>query len=819
MAAPISTIGGQWQSLQISGVGTRGGGGIRRNIRLVIRVFQAAMLSRHRSFLPTCLSALTAICGVAVVATAQPYVHHVALPADATPDEALRLAANVVPSPQQLDYLDLGFTCFVHFGPNTFSGVEWGSGKEDPAIFNPGESLDTDQWCRVAKAAGMKMMLLTVKHHDGFCLWQSRYNTTHSVRSIPWRKGKGDVLKEMAASARKYGLKVGVYLSPADLYQMESANGLYGNGSKPRKSTIPTDPAAFQSDPTKVRADKPKDAPVISVEADDYNRYFMNQLYELLTEYGPIHEVWFDGAHPKTKGGQTYIKTEWFKMIQQLAPDGVIFGGPDVRWCGNEAGKTRKSEWSVLTVSGIEESGLDRPQDDVGEDAAVTAKQFDVYGKKYPANFLYYLVPEINTSIRAGWFWRNEHEQSVRGPDDVFDIYERAAGGNGVFLLNVPPDKSGRFAPRDVATLEEVGRRIRATYGDAARPRGGKPVDIHDGKLETYWQAAGKTGEVELTLPAARTINRVIIQEAISKVGQRVAAHAVDVWVDGKWTEIATATTIGYRKILRFPAVKTDRLRLRVLAARDFPAIAELDAAYYDAPVPAPEISRDGSGRLVIRPPAAAAFAWKPHGQSDASTAMAQSIHFTTDGSTPTTKSPAFTGPVDLPQGGMVKALIVSGGRTGPITDARLAIMPKGWKVVSANSEENAQYGAAKAIDGDPKSYWHTSWSKPDTHPHTLVVDMAAAHKVGGFTYLPRQDKLVPDGMVESGDIAFSTDGTTWSAPVAFQFGNLVNDPAQRTHLLKSPVNARYFRFTSKTGAAGKPYGGAAEIGILPAAR
>lgn len=777
------------------------------------------MIFRHHSRFVIPLHLVLALCATVALATAQPHVHDVAVPATATPDEVIRLAASVVPSRQQLDYLALGFTCFVHFGPNTFSGVEWGSGKEDPAIFNPGETLDTDQWCRVAKAAGMKMMLLTVKHHDGFCLWQSRYNTTHSVRSIPWRQGKGDVLGEMAASARKHGLKVGVYLSPADLYQMESATGLYGNGSKPRKSVIPTDPAAFQTDPTKLRADKPAGAPVITVEADDYNRYFMNQLYELLTEYGPIHEIWFDGAHPKTKGGQTYIKEDWFKMIRQLATDGVIFGGPDVRWCGNEAGRTRESEWNVLTVSNIQESGEDRPQEDVGADASITARQYDVYGKKYPANFLYYLVPEINTSIRAGWFWRNDHEQSVRNADDVFDIYERAAGGNGVFLLNVPPDKSGRFAPRDVATLEEVGRRIRATYANATNARGDKTTVVDDGKLETFWQAEAGIGEVELKLPAERTINRVILREAIAMVGQRVSSHAVDAWVDGKWTELATATTIGYKRILRFSEVKTDRIRLRVLAARDRPAIAELAVAHYQAPLPAPEILRDGSGRMVIRPPAAASFAWKPHGQGDASSAATQALHYTTDGSTPTAKSTVFTGPVDLPLGGVIKALIVSGGRAGPVAETRLGIIPKDWKVVRVSSEENAGYRGAMAIDGDAKSYWHTSWSKPVAHPHTLVVDMGRAHEVGGFTYLPRQDKAVPDGMVEAGDMAFSTDGTMWSVPVAFQFGNLVNDPAQRTHLLKRPVTARYFRFTSRTGTAGKPYGGAAEIGILPAAQ
>jgi alpha-L-fucosidase len=752
-------------------------------------------------------------------AAAAPHVHMVAIdPAAESPGAILEKAASLAPAPRQMAFHQLEFTCFIHFGPNTFTGVEWGNGKENPAVFNPGETLDTDQWCRIAKEAGMRLMLVTVKHHDGFCTWQTRYNGRFSVRAIPWRGGRGDVLRELADSCRRHGLKLGVYLSPADLFQIEDPKGLYGNGSAYRPSVIPTDPATFASEPSRPRADRPPGAPLFEVEADDYNRYFMNQLYELLTEYGPVHEVWFDGAHPKRKGGQTYVKDKWFELIRLLAPEAVIFGGPDVRWCGNEAGRTRATEWNILPVHNLAESGKDRPAEDVASAARLTAPAYEVYGEKLQSNFLCYLIPEVNTSIRAGWFWRNESEQAVRDPDDVFDIYERAVGGNGVFLLNVPPDKHGRFGERDAACLAEVGRRVRATYGDNSLMRGAScdAPALLDGDPETFWQAPGDRAEIVLRFPGPRTFNRLVVQEAIERVGQRVAAHAVDAEVDGRWQEVAAATTIGYKRILRFPAVTTGALRLRLLEARARPALAEVSAHFYQAPLPALAIARGAGGRVAIEPRRGAAFGWKAHGQGDGS--LRAEIHFTTDGSTPGPASPRYREPFDLPEGGRIKAVALAGGQAGPVAEAWIGIRPDGWKIHRASSEHDAKHAAALAIDGNPATFWHTDWSASPPHPHELVIDLGRAVSVAGFTYLPRQDRAVPDSMVESGEVGVSADGERWSNPQPFEFGNLVNDPSLRTVVFPAPAApARYFRFVSKTGAAGKPYAGAAEIGILAA--
>ncbi len=510
--------------------------------------------------------------------------------------------------------------------------------------------------------------------------------------------------------------------------------------------------------------------------------------------------MWFDGAHPKRKGNQQYERLEWLRMIRELAPEAAIFGGPDVRWCGNEAGHTRDTEWNVLPVQDLATSGYDRPQDDVGSDEKLLAKSYMVYEEEFRSNFLYYLIAETDTSIRNTWYWRNDTDQPVRDADDVFDIYERSVGGNSVFLLNIPPDQEGRFSPRDESSLLEAGRRIRATYGTNLAD-GAKSVapGLFDSDLTTFWQPDGLTGEFTVTLPEARRINRVMLQENIESLGQRVRDHALDAWIEGDWREVAKATTIGYKRILRFPGVTTDRFRVRILGSRLSPGIATF-AAHYDAPQPQPvEIARNADGLVTITP---------RRGGSP-------TIHYTLDGSEPNSKSPAYREPFELAKGGVVKARTHDGGLDGPVATQRLGISHVGWEIVSFSSEHDAQYGAAKAIDGNPTTFWHSSWDKNQRHPHHIAIDLGREWMIRGITYLPRQDQRVPDGMVESGTIDVSVDGRNWRQSAEFTFGNLLNDPAQRSVELAAPAKARFIRFNSKTGVQGKPYAGAAEIGVL----
>lgn len=502
----------------------------------------------------TILAALAAVAGCGT----RKYCNTVKIDGDDA-NTIIEKAADVVPTANQLAALDREFIAFIHFGPNTFTGKEWGSGFESSETFAL-ETLDTDQWCKAIKDAGMKMVIFTAKHHDGYIMWQSRY-TDHGIMSSKFRDGKGDVLKDLSESCRKYGLELGIYLSPADLYQIESPDGLYGNLSRPSLRTIPREVEGRPfSNKTKFK-----------FNVDDYNEYYLNQLFELLTEYGPISEIWLDGAHPKTKGGQTYNYNAWREMIRTLAPKANIFGREDLRWCGNEGGHTRDSEWNVVPYMANPDTLTwysDMMADPLG------GREQLCEGK-----YLHYQPAETDVSIRDGWFWRDNTHQQTRTADNVFDIYERSVGGNAILLLNLPPDNQGRFPEKDLKTLEETGQRIRETYGIDILEGAKCPKALLDNDIDTYIKV--KDGEdFVVTLPEKRWINRIVLQEAIATVGERAERFAVDARIDGEWKEIATSTNIGHKRILRVNDMETDALRFRLLQSRAMVAISKMSAHY-----------------------------------------------------------------------------------------------------------------------------------------------------------------------------------------------------------------------------------------------
>ena len=693
-------------------------------------------------------------------------------------------AAHVVPTANQLDALENEFIAFVHFGPNTFTRREWGTGEEDPKVFDLKE-LDTDQWCRAMKAAGMKMVILTVKHHDGFVLWQSRY-TRHGIMSTGFRDGKGDILKDLSESCRKYGLKLGIYLSPADLYQIENPEGLYGNLSKKTLRTIPREV------PGRPFKNKTKFEFVV----DDYNEYFLNQLFELLTEYGPVHEVWFDGAHPKRKGGQTYDYAAWKKLIKTLAPKAVIFGREDVRWCGNEAGMTRDTEWNVIPYQ-------------VNPDTAthfsdMMDKDLGSREQLYKAKYLHYQQAETNTSIREGWFYRDDDRQQVRSTDDVFDIYERAVGGNSTFLLNIPPNRDGRFSPTDVKVLEETGERIRETYGTDLLESAQGPKEVLDNDNNTYLKV---TEPIVITMNTPVTINRLLLQEAISTNGERVEAHAVDAWVNGKWEEIARATNIGYKRILRFPDVTTEKLRVRITASRLTPAICHISAHHYESRPPRLTYSRSLDGFVTITP-LQQEFGWKAHGEDIAGNLNAGfKIHYTTDGTEPDESSPVYTAPFKMGKGEL-KAISILNGRKGAVMQEQVGLVKKGWKLLSTSSETPKQ-GANKAFDDDTRSYWRSG----EGTAHSIAIDLGQTETLSGFAYTPQKDNS--EGMIAKGNILTSNDGKNWTKAEEFEFGNLINDPTKRFHYFKAPVKARYVKIETAEIAANGKNAAIAEIDLF----
>ncbi|MDV3751294.1 alpha-1,3/4-fucosidase [Elizabethkingia anophelis] len=679
-------------------------------------------------------------------------------------------AAHVIPSKNQLDALRNEFIAFIHFGPNTFTRMEWGNGMEDPKIFDLKE-LDTDQWCKSLKDAGMKMVILTVKHHDGFVLWQSRY-TDHGIMSTNFRDGKGDVLRDLSKSCQKYGLKLGLYLSPADLYQIENPKGLYGNLSQYTKRTIPREVSGRPfSNKTK-----------FEFEVDDYNEYFLNQLFEILTEYGPIHEVWFDGAHPKTKGGQKYNYEAWKKLIHTLAPKAVIFGQGDVRWCGNEAGVTRKTEWNVLPFN----------NKDLTEITGLTDWEEDNIGRRdrlYNGHFLHYQQAEVDTSIREGWFYRDDVYQKVRSADDVFDIYERSVGGNSTFILNVPPNRDGKFSDQDVKVLSETGKRIKETYSKDLLQGAKGPKQVLDHNDVTY--SLLNNNQLIIETPTPVIFNRIMLQEAVSTYGERVESHAVDAWIDGEWKEIATATNIGYKRILRFSEVATRKIRLRVLQDRGSVAISSIAAYYYKMRPPQLTILQDKTGKVSIdekKQP----FDWKNQDKKDVKDKDKDfNIYYTTDGSEPDSNSLKYNGPFEKEQG-TIKAVAILKGDRGAVQTEVVGIAKNKWKLAEPkNGTKN--HSAEAAFDANPKTFWQ---SVNQNVPQNLSLDLGALYTLTGMAYTPQT--VFGGGMMAKGIVEISEDGKKWETVSAFEFGNLVNDPSKRSLYFKQAVKARYVRVTAQ---------------------
>lgn len=655
----------------------------------------------------------------------------------------LTKAAHVVPTVSQMNALRNEFIAFVHFGPNTFTQKEWGNGMEDPKVFDLHE-LHTDQWCEAMRAAGIKLVILTAKHHDGFVLWQSRY-TKHGIMSTEFRDGKGDVLKELSASCAKYGLKLGIYLSPADLYQIESPEGLYGNGSKYTLRTIPRE----------VSGRPFADSTRFEFVVDDYNEYFLNQLFEVLTEYGPIHEVWFDGAHPKRKGGQTYNYQAWKKLIRILAPEAVIFGREDIRWCGNEAGATRDTEWNVIPYAA--------DPDTLNQFSDMTADDLASFGQLRKARYLHYQPAETNTSIREGWFYRDDTHQRVRSADDVFDIYERSVGGNSIFLLNIPPNREGKFSSADVAVLKETGKRIRDTYGTDLLEGASGPEAVLDKDAHTFLTLNERQSSFVVETEQPVTLNRFLIQEAVDLRGERMEAFAVDAWVNDAWQEVARSTNIGYKRILRFPDVTTTRLRVRMLKSRLEPAISCVSAHYYRARPPRLAITQDADGRIVITPKQSD-FNWKHHGQNAARNLnMGYRVYYTTDGSEPTEHAMLYTGPF-VQNGGRVKAVAILNGEKGSVADERIGLAKAAWKVLEQTASR-------------------------------LVIDLGAQYTLGGIAYTP--PVASSRTLMTKGTVQISTDGRSWKNVGSFELGNLINDPTKRYWYFPHPCDGRYLRITA----------------------
>jgi alpha-L-fucosidase len=719
--------------------------------------------------------------------TVMPVAQLIEINAEDTEEDIELKAAHVVPSQIQMAYLKREFAGFIHWGPNTFSRKEWGNGFESPDLFNP-SSVETDQWCESMKEVGIATAVLVAKHHDGYCLWPSRY-TNHSIVQSPWKNGKGDVVKDLSESCKKYDIKLGIYLSPADLYQIESSDGLYGNESKYTERIIPR----------QVEGRPFKDKRTFTFEVDDYNEYFMNQLFELLTEYGPVHEIWFDGAHPKRKGGQTYARTEILEMIRALAPDAAIFGRTDIRWCGNEGGLTRLSEWNIIPMPENPDNSVwpDLTNDEIGE-------RHQLYGAKY----LYYMPAEVNTSIRAGWFYRDD-EQKTRTIEDVFDIYERTVGGNSVFMLNIPPNREGRFADADVDVLHKLAGLIKQTYGNNLIEGAQVAKAVQDEDLNTFWVPENKEDVLEIRLDKLVTINRFIVQESIEKYGQRIEKVVLEAEVDGEWKEVTTGTTVGYKKILRFPEVTARKFRLTIPESRHIPTVAEISAHYAPPQLLPVLIERNEDSKISLQPHWNDNFSWKRY---EVQKRPETTIHYTSDGNEPSLQSPIYKKPFLLPLGGQLKARVSDGSMLGPVAGKMLGIDRSLWKA-AVSSLESDKFSPANAFDGKSNSHWQSKDGQKI--PQFMSIDLGKTYSIKGFTYLPKQGANKAEGMIEKAFIEVSDNGKSWKKVQDIKFGNIRNDPSCREIYFDKSVEARYFKITATTGPLGSNNVGIAEIEVL----
>ena len=437
-----------------------------------------------------------------------------------------------LPSSEQLAWHEKEFYLFIHFGPNTFTDKEWGEGNEDPSIFNP-TALDCEQWARIAKKAGAKGIILTAKHHDGFCLWPSKFST-HTVRESKWMNGKGDVVKALNDACKKIGIEMGVYISPWD-----RNHPLYGTS--------------------------------------EYNNVYLSSMKELLTNYGKYFELWWDGANGEGPNGkkQVYDFHRFEDSALKWQPQLVIFSdiGPSIRWCGNENGIINNTNWNLLDTAGFKRGNGGPPSD--------TLNRGNVNGKLW-------IPAEADVSIRPGWFYHAKEDGKVKSPQTLFNLYLKSVGNGGNLLLNVPPDRTGQINAADSASLmgfrklREVAfltNVFRSANISTNTGNNKSLLNLIDQKNETYWASPQKENtQIIISLPKITKLNTLVIEEMLS-YGQRISEFTIEALQGTAYQTIYTGTTIGRKKIASFEKLETSQIRITIKKSKAAPILRNI-AAY-----------------------------------------------------------------------------------------------------------------------------------------------------------------------------------------------------------------------------------------------
>ncbi len=664
-----------------------------------------------------------------------------------------------LPSERQLAWHDMEYYAFIHFNMNTFTNMEWGNGAESPSQFNPTE-LNARQWAKTIKEAGMKGVIITAKHHDGFCLWPSKF-TEHSVKNSPWKNGKGDVLKDLSEACKEYGLKMGIYLSPWDRNHAE-----YG---------------------------KP-----------EYVTYFHDQLRELLTNYGDIFEVWFDGAN----GGSGYYgganetrkidnKTyyQWdtvLEIVRGLQPNAVIFGdgGPGVRWVGNEEGWANETNWSLL-------------------------RQKEVYPgyQKYKElrsgheDGTHWIPAECDVSIRPGWYYHPSEDIQVKTLSRLVDIYYQSIGRNASLLLNLPVDFRGLVHEKDIEQLMALKHQIEKDFAHdlakgarvtATNIRGNhskfKLDNVIDDDHKTYWTTDDNvtTASITFEFDVPTEINRVLLQEYIS-LGQRINGFDVEAEIDGNWRTIDTQSTIGAKRILRFDTIEASKIRINITNAKAVPTISNIELYRAPSLLTEPTVIRDAKGRVTME-----------------TVDKNIEIHYTMDGTNPTSKSKKYSSPFIVNEPTTLNVIAhnpENNQQTIPQT-IYFDISKEDWKVVQVSSGKLDD--TYKIIDDNPKTTWTTEKSD---EAGEIIIDLGRKHQLQGFTYMPMQGRW-PYGIISHYEFSASIDNKDWRIMAKGEFGNIKSSPIEQ--IIKfNTAKARYVKLKGIKIVDGDKRLSVGEIGVI----
>ena len=625
---------------------------------------------------------------------------------------------------------------FIHFGLNTWTDQEWGYGDVPASTFDPQE-LDAEQWCRVIRDAGMKGVILTAKHHDGFCLWPSAY-TEYSVKNSPWRDGKGDLVREVSDACKTYGLKFGVYLSPWD-----------------RNSAIYGSP--------------------------EYIEYFRNQLTELLTNYGEVFEVWFDGANggngyyggareTRSVDRKTYYDWETTNaLVKQLQPNALIFSdaGPDIRWCGNEHGVAGRTNWATLRR---DEAWPGWPR----------------YKELNPGHEdgNYWVPAEINVSIRPGWFYHASEDHKVKDLPRLMDYFYESVGRNGTGLLNFPVDQRGLIHEIDAANVRAWQQSIEADLANNLLPGADikashvranhsayAAINVKDDNPTSSWATDDGVTSASLTIEFTQptTFNRFLVQEDIS-LGQRVQEFTLEVQEeDGNWNKLASETTIGYKRILRLPTTQTKAIRFSIVRSKASPLISNIELYHAPKLISSPVVRRNKDGIISIQ--------------------LADEeleVRYTTDGSPPDERAMLYEGPISLDGKMTLKVLAIDPDtkKQSPLVEHHLDVSKKNWTVPDSEDEKEEMI-----FDGDPNTGWH---QKRSGLPVDLTVDLGESVALAGFRYLPDQSRYAR-GIIVQYELLSSQDGRIWQKQASGEFSNIHNSPIWQ-EITFDPKEARYVK-------------------------